>query len=85
MYRVLAAAIVAIALCGTVLIVSGATTTEAHSTPASVKGDRLDAKPFGPDCSKASWPYYEPSCLRNTVGGSREVKPVRIVTTGPAR
>jgi hypothetical protein len=85
MYKILAAGIAAVLLVGTVMIFSGATTTEAHSTPVSLKGDRLDAKPFGPDCSQASWPFYEASCLRSTVKATREAKPVRIVAISRAQ
>jgi hypothetical protein len=79
MIRVLAAGIFAALLLGAVLLVSGATTTEAVSSPVSIKGDRLDAKPFGASCSQASWPYYEAGCLRSTVTPSRTVQPMRIV------
>jgi hypothetical protein len=82
MYKIIAAGIGAVLLGGAVMIFSGAATTEAHSTPVSVKGDRLDYKPFGPDCSKASWPYYETGCLRNTVGSTRNAKTVRMVGVG---
>jgi hypothetical protein len=81
MIRIFAAGIFAVLLFGAALVVSGATTTEALSTPVSVKGDRLDAKPFGAACSQASWPHYEPKCLRNTVTPTRDVVPVRIVST----
>jgi hypothetical protein len=52
---------------------------EAHSLP-SAKGDRLDAKPYGPACSEQSWPYYETNCLRNMVTPTREARQVRIVS-----
>ena len=85
MIRFLAASIVAASLLGALFIISGATTTEALSTPVSLKGDRLDAKPFGPACSQAIWPYYEASCLRNTVQATRTAQPVRIVSTDRIR
>jgi hypothetical protein len=81
MLRILAAGIVSATLFGGVLVISWATTTEsALSTPASVKGDRLDAKPFGTACSQESWPYYEARCLRSTVTPTRDVAPVRMVS-----
>jgi hypothetical protein len=82
MYKIIAAGIGAVLLGGAVMIFSGAATTEAHSTPVSVKGDRLDYKPYGADCSKQSWPFYESSCLRNRIGASRQAKPVRMVGIG---
>ena len=83
MIRVLAAGIFAASVLGAVLLVAGATTTEAVSRTASVRGDRIDARPFGAACSQASWPYYEASCLRNRVTATRAVEPVRIVIAGP--
>lgn len=88
MIRFLAASAVAAALLGALFVVSGATTTEALSTPStpiSMKGDRLDAKPFGQACSQAAWPYYEADCLRNTTKATRTAQPVRIVTTDRIR
>ena len=49
------------------------------------KGDRLDIKPYGAECSQAVWPYYEASCLKNTVGASRAARSVRVVSTDRAR
>lgn len=84
MIRFLAAGIFAASCLAALFVLSGATTNEAQSTPstpASLKGDRLDARPYGQTCSQAAWPYYEAHCLRNTVGATRAAQPVRIVTT----
>ncbi len=86
MLRILAAGIVSATLFGGVLVISWATSTEeARSTPVSVKGDRLDAKPVVTACTQESWPYYEAKCLRNTVTARRDVAPVRIVSTDRIR
>ena len=42
------------------------------------KGDRLDIRPIGRDCSQQAWPNFEASCLRSagtkaTVGQARMV------------
>ena len=79
MIRILVAGIVAAVLFGGFLVASGATTTEALSTPAAVKGDRLDIKQGVADCTQATWPYYEARCLRSTVTAVRHAQQVRVV------
>jgi hypothetical protein len=95
MTKIFAAGIAAVLLGGAAILFSGFSTSEAHSiealsshalsSNAVAKSDRLDAKPFGPACSQASWPYYEASCLRHTAKPTREALPVRVVTTERAR
>jgi hypothetical protein len=85
MTKLFAATIAAVLLGGTAMLVSGLSSSEARSNPIIVKGDRLDAKSYGTDCSQASWPYYEAGCLRNRVGATREAKTVRVVTTDRIR
>jgi hypothetical protein len=46
---------------------------------ALAKGDRLDIRPAGRDCSEQAWPNFEASCLR--VAGSRTmIRRARLVT-----
>jgi hypothetical protein len=85
MTKLLAACVAAVLVASTAILISGLSSTQARSSPAIVKGDRLDAKAYGTDCSQASWPYYEASCLRNRVGATREAKTVRLVTTDRVR
>jgi hypothetical protein len=89
MIRLLAAGLLGASLVGGFILYSGGTVvTEAQSTPSTpraLKGDRLDARPYGQACSQETWPYYEPKCLRNTIAGSRVTQPVRIVTTDRLR
>ena len=82
MYRILAAAAVAALIGGTALVTLGGTErVEAHGI-TSGKSDRLDIKTSSAStCSQTSWPYYQAGCLRNTVTATRDVRPVRIVTT----
>jgi hypothetical protein len=47
----------------------------------AIKGDRLDAKTYGPACSERGWPYFEASCLRDLTSPTREPRPVRMVGT----
>jgi hypothetical protein len=46
----------------------------------SGKGDRLDIRPLGTQCSEQAWPYFEANCLRDRRASMGEAKPVRIVT-----
>ena len=46
-----------------------APTVEASVPQALAKGDRLDIRPVGKDCSQQAWPNFEASCLR--VAGSK--------------
>ncbi len=85
MNKLFAAGVAAVLLGGVAMFVSTVGSTEARSTPIIVKGDRLDARTYGPSCSQASWPYYETGCLRNRVGASREARSVRLVSTDRAR
>src|SRR4026209_2560734 len=48
-----------------------APTVEASVPQVLAKGDRLDIRPVGRDCSKQAWPNFEASCLR--VAGTKKV------------
>ena len=52
---------------------------EASVPQALAKGDRLDIRAVGKDCSRQSWPNFEASCLR-AAGSKSMVKEVRLVT-----
>ena len=43
------------------------------------KGDRLDVRVVGKDCSQQAWPNFEASCLRRA-GTRAVVREVRLVT-----
>lgn len=47
----------------------------------SGKGDRLDVRPLGTQCSEQAWPYFEASCLRDKRIAMGKVKDSRVVTT----
>jgi hypothetical protein len=52
---------------------------EASVPQALAKGDRLDIRPVGGNCSEQAWPNFEASCLR--VAGSRiMIRQARLVT-----
>ena len=52
---------------------------EASVPVALAKGDRLDIKQVGRDCSQQAWPNFEASCLR-AVGSKTNVREARLVT-----
>jgi hypothetical protein len=52
---------------------------EASVPQALAKGDRLDIRTVGKNCSQQAWPNFEASCLR-TSGSKSMVKEVRLVT-----
>ncbi len=60
-----------------------APTVEASVPQALAKGDRLDIRPVGKDCSQQAWPNFEASCLR--VAGTKAtsksmIREARLVT-----
>ena len=52
---------------------------EASVPQALAKGDRLDIRTVGKDCSQQAWPNFEASCLR-AAGSKLTVKEARLVT-----
>ena len=52
---------------------------EASVPQALAKGDRLDIRAVGKDCSQQAWPNFEASCLRK-VGSKAVVREARIVS-----
>ena len=46
----------------------------------SGKGDRLDIRPLGTQCSEQAWPYFEANCLRDRRLSMGKAKAVRVVT-----
>ena len=73
---IVAAAFVAAAL---TILPGFAPQVEAGVPQALAKGDRLDIRPIGPDCSQQAWPNFEASCLRR-IGSKTQVIEVRLVT-----
>lgn len=78
-YAFAAAATIAAVLIVIPALLSGQ--VEAREPQVAAKSDRLDFHSYGKDCTQRAWPYIEANCLRNTVSASREVRPVRVVTT----
>jgi hypothetical protein len=57
---------------------------EASTPHVLAKGDRLDVRPVGRDCSEQAWPNFEAACLR-AAGTKTEVRQVRFVSADRAR
>lgn len=55
--------------------------TNLASAVRETKGDRLDARPLGTQCSEQAWPNFEASCLRDQRAARGEVRTVRIIPT----
>jgi hypothetical protein len=75
------AAAAAIVAAGLTTLGGFAPQVEASMPQALNKGDRLDIRPVGPDCSQQTWPNFEASCLR-AAGTNTVVRQVRLVTAG---
>ncbi len=57
---------------------------DAKAPMNSGKGDRLDLRPLGGQCSENAWPYFEANCMRDNRTSMGKAKPVRIITTDRA-
>lgn len=57
---------------------------EASVPQALAKGDRLDIRPIGRDCSQQAWPNFEASCLRGAATRTM-VRQARMVTVDRAQ
>ncbi|MBC7577249.1 hypothetical protein [Tardiphaga sp.] len=53
---------------------------EASVPVALAKGDRLDIKAVGRNCSEQAWPNFEASCLRNAAAKTAVIREARLVT-----
>ncbi len=80
MIKILCAAAVAACAAATLTLLPGfAPQVEASVPQALAKGDRLDIRPVGRDCSQQAWPNFEASCLRQA-GTRITVREARLVT-----
>jgi hypothetical protein len=73
---------IAIAACvaaGLTILPGFAPAVEASVPQPLAKGDRLDIRIVGKDCSQQAWPNFEASCLRRA-GTKTNVREARLVT-----
>ena len=74
-----AVAVAAFVAAGLTVLPGFAPQVEASVPVALAKGDRLDIKQAGRECSEKAWPNFEASCLR-TAKGKSTVREARLVT-----
>ena len=68
-------------IAGTVTILPSFSDQVVASAPIhSGKGDRLDIRSLGTQCSEQAWPYFEANCLRDGRAVMGKAKATRIVT-----
>jgi hypothetical protein len=80
-YRSMSVVALAALVAGVVTILPGASDQVVASAPVhSGKGDRIDIRPLGIDCSEQAWPYFEAGCIRDRRMALGQAKPARIVT-----
>ena len=81
MIKALSAIAVAAFVAATLAVLPGfAPQVEASVPQALAKGDRLDIRPVGRDCSQQAWPNFEVSCL-HVAGSKTMIRNARLVTT----
>ena len=74
-----AVAIAAVAAAALTVLPGFAPQVEASTPHVLAKGDRLDVRPVGRDCSQQAWPNFKASCLR-AAGTKTTVMQARLVT-----
>jgi hypothetical protein len=80
MIKALSAVTVAAFVAAALTILPGCAPQVAASVPAPLaKGDRLDIREAGRNCSQQAWPNFEASCLR-AAGSKILVREARLVT-----
>jgi hypothetical protein len=80
MIKAISAVAVAAFVAAALTILPGfAPQVEASVPQALAKGDRLDIRPIGRNCSQQAWPNFEASCLR-VAGKKTLIREARLVT-----
>jgi len=76
MIKALSAVAIAAFIAAALTVLPGfAPRVEASVPTALAKGDRLDIRATGTDCSQQAWPNYEPSCRPAKPGSSSNRSP----------
>ena len=80
MIKALSAVAVAAFIAAALTVLPGfAPQVEAGVPVALAKGDRLDIRQVGRDCSEKAWPNFEASCLR-AAGTKTMIRQARLVS-----
>jgi hypothetical protein len=81
MIKALSAIAVAALIATALTILPGFAPQVEASTPQPLaKGDRLDVRAVGRDCSQQAWPNFEASCLRLAGTKAAPIRQARLVT-----
>jgi hypothetical protein len=81
MIKAISAIAVAALIAAALTILPGfAPQVEASVPVALAKGDRLDIRQIGTNCSQQAWPNFEASCLRVAGKKSSPIREARLVT-----
>jgi hypothetical protein len=88
-YRPITAIALAALIAGGTMVLPNFSHEVVASAPIHTgKGDRLDYRALGVQCSEHAWPNFEAKCIRDTRAAMGTAKEARIVTAdriGPAR
>jgi hypothetical protein len=80
MLKALSAIAIATCVAAALTLLPGfAPSVEASVPQPLAKGDRLDIRTIGRDCSQQAWPNFEASCMRRA-GTKSDVREARLVT-----
>lgn len=80
MFKTISAIAIAAFVAAALTVLPGfAPTVEASVPQPLAKGDRLDIRSIGRDCSQQAWPNFEASCLRRA-GTKANIREARLVT-----
>ena len=81
MIKALSAVAIAAFVAAALTVLPGfAPKVEASVPHALAKGDRLDIRRVGRDCSQQAWPRFEASCLRAAGSKTTTIREARLVT-----
>ena len=83
--RTVSAVAAAAIIAGAITILSGHDKVVASAPLHSGKGDRIDIRTAGPNCSEQAWPYYEVDCIKDRRHPMSQAKPTRIITVDRVR
>ncbi|MBR1220132.1 hypothetical protein JQ557_19155 [Bradyrhizobium sp. U87765 SZCCT0131] len=81
MIKALSAIAIAAFVTAAIALLCYAPAVEAGVPVALTKGDRLDIRPVGRDCSQQAWPNFETACLRKAGAKTALKVEARVVTT----
>jgi len=82
MLKLAVIALTVVPIAGTASLATVISPVEADAPCVLAKGDRLDLRPLGSQCSERPWSYYEARCLRDGSQRGGKAREVRLVIAG---